>query len=136
MAREYRARMGAFDIGKWEYREVEALARRYRSIKRRATVLEQCNATGSHGEQYAAMKWECSIVEQALKETADGKWEKALALSCCDGVAYADIDPVLMKSSNRNEFYEVKREFFWRLWGLKQEAIGKAAKTSADVKSQ
>lgn len=135
MAREYRIRMGAFDIGKWEYREVEALARRYRSTKRRASVLEQCNSQGVHGEQYAAMIWECSIVEKALRETDGGKWEKALALSCCDGVAYVDIDPVILPTSCRNEFFEARREFFWRLWTLRQKAIGTAVKSTIEPRS-
>lgn len=132
MARKYRARMGAFDIGHWEFQEVEALARRYRAMKRRADVLEKCNAQGVHGEAYAAMRWECAIVEQALKDTAGGGWEKALLQSCCDGTAYVDIDPVDMPSSNRNDFFEARREFFWRLWGLRQKAIGAAARGSSE----
>lgn len=135
MARKYRTRMGAFDIGHWEFQEVESLARRYRAMKRRADVLERCNAPGVHGEAYAAMRWECAIVEQALKETAGGKWEKALLQSCCDGTAYADIDPVDMPSSNRNDFFETRREFFWRLWGLRQKAIGAAARKNNNAKA-
>lgn len=130
MAREYRVHMGAFDIGKWEYREVEALARRYRAMKRRADVLEKCNSAGIHGEAYAAMRWECATVEQALRETAGGRWEQALMQSCCDGVAYVDIDPAIMPTSNRNEFFETRREFFWRLWGLKQKRTGLLVKSN------
>lgn len=133
MARKYRVRMGAFDIGKWEFQEMEALARRYRSMKRRATVLEQCNAQGVHGEQYAAMIWECDIVEQALRETAGGKWEQSLMLSCCDGMAYEDIDPVIMPTSRRNEFFKARREFFWRLWSIKQKGLGNIVKSSAKI---
>lgn len=134
MARKYRTRMGAFDIGRWEYQEVEGMARRYRGMKRRADVLERCNAPGVHGEEYAAMRWECALVEQALRETAGGGWEQALEESCCKGTAYADIDPVIMPTSNRNEFFEARREFFWRLWGLRQKAIGAAAQ-EARIKS-
>lgn len=133
MARKYRVRMGAFDIGKWEFQEVEALARRYRSMRRRATVLEQCNAQGVHGEQYAAMVWECSIVEQALRETGGGAWEEALKQSCCDGVAYVDIDPAIMPTSCRNDFFIARREFFWRLWSLKQKGLGNIVKSQAKI---
>lgn len=134
MARDYRIQMGAFDIGEWEFKEVEALARRYRAMKRRADVLERCNAAGVHGEKYAAMRWECSLVETALKETADGKWEKALAKACCDGMAYVDIDPADMPTSNRNEFFVARREFYWRLWGLRQRQLGAAIKANQHVK--
>lgn len=133
MARKYRVNMGAFDIGRWEFQEVEALARRYRAMKRRADVLEKCDSPGVHGEAYAAMRWECSIVEQAFRETSDGKWEKALEQACCDGVAYEDIDPAIMPTSNRNAFFAVRREFFWRLWGLKQKGLGGIIKGARDV---
>lgn len=134
MARDYRIQMGAFDIGEWELKEVEALARRYRAMKRRADVLERCNSAGVHGEKYAAMRWECSLVETALKETADGKWAKALSQSCCDGIAYVDIDPAIMPTSNRNEFFIARREFYWRLWGLKQKGLGTIVKGMSAVK--
>lgn len=131
MAREYRIRMGEFDIDKWEFREVEAMARRYRAAKRRADVLERCKSPGIHGEEYAAMRWECSIVEQALRETAGGGWDEALMLACCDGVDYVDIDPVIMPTANRNAFFTARREFYWRLWGLRQRRIGEAIKLSS-----
>lgn len=135
MAREYRIQMGAYDIGKWEYREVEALARRYSSMKRRADVLEKCNAMGVHGEEYAAMRWECGIVEQALRETAGGRWADALRKTCCEGVVHADLEPADMPTSNRNEFFEVRREFYWRLWEIWQKRIGALVKTDQAVKS-
>lgn len=135
MARRYKARMGAFDIGQWEFQSVEALARRYRAMKRRADVLEKCNAKGINGEEFAAMRWECSIVEQALRETAGGEWEEALRMVCCDGVGYMDVDPVIMPTSRRNEFYRARREFYWRLWGLRQKEIGKLIKTHQNVKT-
>ena len=136
MARKYRVRMGEFDIGHWEYQAVESLCRRYRAMKRRADVLERCNAPGVHGEEYAAMRWECAIVEQTARETAEAHrrpdekktWEKAIMQSCCDGVAYADLDPADMPTSCRNDFFIIRREFFWRLWQLRQKQIGKAAK--------
>ena len=134
MARKYRVRMGAFDIGRWEFQEVEALARRYRAMKRRADVLEKCNAHGIHGEEYAAMRWECSIVDRALKETDGGKWEEALRRACCDGEVYEDIDPTLMPTSNRNAFFDARREFFFRLWGLRQKQLGAAVKANQHVK--
>ncbi len=134
MARTYRVRMGAFDIGEWEFKAVEALARRYKAMKRRADVLEKCNAKGVNGEEFAAMRWECAIVEQALKETDGGKWEKALMLVCCEGVDYMDVDPVIMPTSRRNEFYTARREFYWRLWVLRQREIGKMLMECSAVK--
>ena len=138
MARKYRVRMGAFDIGRWEYQEVEALARRYRAMKRRADVLERCASTGVNGEAYAAMRWECSLVEQAARDTANARkrpddtvtWEEALIQSCCDGVAYVDIDQAIMPTSCRNDFFIVRREFFWRLWELRQKQLGAAVKAT------
>lgn len=135
MARAYRVRMCEFDIGEWEYKEVEALARRYRAMKRRADVLEKCKASGVHGEEYAAMRWECSLVERAFRETCGGKWEKALKKVCCDGNAYEDVDPVDMPTSNRNAFFAARREFYWRLWGLRQKGLGKIIRAENLVKS-
>lgn len=129
MARKYRVRMGAFDIGKWEFQEVEALARRYPAMKRRADVLEKCNATGVHGEAYTAILWECSIVESALRMTGGGDWAKALEQSCCQGVAYVDIDPADMPTSNKNDFARARREFYWRLWTLRQKKLGCAVQS-------
>lgn len=136
MARDYKIQMGAFDIGEWEFKEVEALARRYLAMKRRADVLEKCGSAGVHGEKYAAMRWECSLVERALKETADGKWEEALKQACCRGITYADIDPAIMPTSNRNEFFTARREFYWRLWGLKQKGLGNIVKDYHHVNRQ
>lgn len=131
MARKYRVRMGAFDVGKWEFQEVEALARRYPAMKRRAEVLEKCNATGVHGEAYTAILWECSIVDDALKSTGGGKWEKALEQSCCRGVPYVDIDPADMPTSNKNDFARARREFYWRLWTMRQKRLGESIKDGA-----
>lgn len=128
MARKYRVRMGAFDIGRWEYQEVEALCRRYRAMKRRADVLERCASQGVHGEAYAAMRWECAIVEQAMAETAGGGWTEALTQVCCDGIAYIDVDPAMMPTSCRNDFFQARREFFWRLWQLRQKQLGAVVK--------
>lgn len=125
MARRYRVRLGEYDIGRWEYQEAEALVRRYRTMKRRADVLEKCNAKGVNGEEFAAMRWECAIVDQALRETAGGAWEEALRLNACDGTAYEDIDPVLMPTSRRNDFFAARREFFWRLWTIRQREVGR-----------
>lgn len=136
MARKYSVRMGAFDIGEWEFKAVEALARRYRAMKRRADVLEKCNAKGVNGEEFAAMRWECNLVEQALKETAGGAWEEALRQVCCEGADYMDVDPISMPTSRRNEFYRARREFYWRLWGLRQRGIGQLVKGDSVVKSE
>lgn len=121
--RRYRVNMGQYDIGRWEFQAVEALARRYNSNKRRAAVLSQSSAPEQQRTR-RAMEWEVRITDQALRDTSGGGWERALRSACCDGWRYEDIDPALMPTANRNAFFEARREFYWRLWTIRQETIG------------
>lgn len=128
MAREYSARLGQYDIGRWEYREAQAMARRYPCLMRKMRVLSGRRMGGINGEDYAAMRWETEIVRRALVDTAGGQWAAALEESCCNGVAYADIDPAIMPTSNRNDFFAARREFYWQLWTARQKWISNATK--------
>lgn len=121
MARRYRVRMGAYEIGRWEFQEVQAMARRYREMMH---AISTAQSRGADKCEVEAMRWECSIIDRALMETAGGKWVEALRKSCCDGVAYEDIDRELMPTSNRNAFFRARREFYYRVWQLRTKGIG------------
>ena len=133
MAREYRARMGQYDIGRWEYREAQAMAMRYPAMLRKMRVLNGRHMQAINGDDIAAMQWEAGLVKQALDETADGQWAAALETSCCHGMAYVDIDPAIMPTSNRNEFFTARREFYWRLWTARQRTISELVKEAAKI---
>lgn len=133
MAREYSARLGQYDIGRWEYREAQAMAMRYPALLRKVSVLNGRHMQAINGDDIAAMQWEAGLVKRALDETADGQWAAALEASCCHGMAYVDIDPAVMPTSNRNEFFSARREFFWRLWTARQRTISELAKEAAKI---
>lgn len=122
--RRYKVNMSGYDIGQWEYQTVEAMARRYNANRRRADVLSELQS-GVHGEQREVMIWEVGLVERAARETADGEWQRALMLVCCDGWRYEDVETSLMPTNNRNAFFRARREFYWRLWGLLQAELGR-----------
>lgn len=132
MAREYSARLGQYDIGRWEYREAQAMAMRYPTLLRKVRVLNGRRMQAINGDDIAAMQWEAGLVRQALDETAGGHWAAALEASCCHGVAYVDIDPAIMPTSNRNEFFAARREFFWRLWEGRQKTISELVKRDTE----
>lgn len=133
MAREYSARLGQYDIGRWEYREAQAMAMRYPALLRKVSVLNGRHMQAINGDDIAAMQWEAGLVKRALDETADGQWAVALEASCCHGMAYVDIDPAVMPTSNRNEFFAARREFFWRLWTARQRTISELVKETAKI---
>jgi len=55
------------------------------------------------------------LVEGVARKTGSGAWYSALIQNCCMGIALEYIDPVLMPTSHRNEFYRRRREFYVRL---------------------
>lgn len=124
MARKYRVRMKEFDIGAWEFQEAEAMARRYPAMRRRLDMLDSCRARAAGTDDARAMRWECAVVERALKETDGGQWETALRKVCCEGKAYADVDAGDVPTSNRNDFFRARREFFFRLWQIRTKQLG------------
>lgn len=133
MAREYSARLGQYDIGRWEYREAQAMAMRYPAIVRKMRVLNGRRMQAINGDDLAAMQWEADLVKRVLVDTADGRWAAALQESCCNGIAYADIDPATMPTSNRNEFFSARREFYWRLWTERQKTISEFVKAHGKI---
>ena len=66
-------------------------------------------------EQYRA---KIDMVDQAIV-AAGVEWRTALLMNICYGRPYYQINPVLMPSSKRTAYYEVKRLFFIELDKLK-----------------
>lgn len=55
------------------------------------------------------------LIESTAQETAGGKWYSVLIANCCQGIALDKIPDYQKPTSNRNAYYHVRREFFYRL---------------------
>ena len=54
----------------------------------------------------------CRTVERAAEQVDGGRWRAALIQNICMGTALYLIDPVILPTSRRNEYYKAKRQFF------------------------
>lgn len=59
---------------------------------------------------------DCELIDRVAAETDGGGWKDALILNCCHGMGYEYIDPAILPNSNRNAFFQARREFFFRLY--------------------
>jgi hypothetical protein len=62
---------------------------------------------------------DCDLIDRIAKAVDNGGWENALILNCCYGTGYEVIDPAVLPNSNRNAFFQARREFFFRLYEAK-----------------
>ena len=125
-----------YGITRWEYRELYAFCRQYQYKKAKARDLlgvsshaagraKRGGSVGRPTESAVVRRIrileDIEIIERAAHDTAEGLWYTALISNCCIGRPYTAIPPEQLPTSNRNDFFRARREFFLRLYQLKNE---------------
>ena len=140
--RENRVNLTRYGISRYAYQELKAFCRQYPEKKAMAEACIMPGASeriGSGGglpgdpvsraaaarERYLR---DTDTIDHAARDTGGGQWARALVLNACYGVGYEYLDPAILPSSNRNAFFQARREFFWRLYHLRFDTFG-AVKT-------
>lgn len=112
--------MGKYGLSKWEYKETAAYCRQYPDMLRRSRI-------GSQTDQLEAQAELAPILTAAAETRAgrelDGEWQRALIATCCEGLSPEKLDGTAKPTSNRNAYYEARREFFWRVWAHRKGKI-------------
>lgn len=125
--RTYHPDYTKYGISRERYNELRAVCRQYPEWKSMAAGLLGVGAQNysqqPHGtdvadpvarlvEKREALLHKVELVESAARAVDEGRWFGALIQNCCMGIAFEYIDPVLVPTSRRNEYYRRRREFF------------------------
>ena len=70
----------------------------------------------------AAMR-DVSLIECVAMETAEGAWYNALIRHCCYSVPFSRIEQHEIPTANRNAFFKVRKEFYYRLHDARMKAF-------------
>ena len=54
----------------------------------------------------------CLTVENAAEQVDGGRWRAALIQNVCMGMALYMIDPAILPTSHRHDYYKAKKKFF------------------------
>lgn len=128
--REYRLNMSNWGIDRDRYVELKARCRQYPTKKMQAQTLLGVGSPSLSGMPHGSgtsnpvaraaekrdrlLRW-CEPIEYAASRAAGGRYYQGLIQSCCEGVAFVDIDPTILPTSDRTKFFQARREFFWLL---------------------
>lgn len=127
MMRTYQPNYTDVGISRDRYRELLSFCRQYQEWKAEAASLlgvgAQQYSVMPHGTDpgdpvgRAVMRRErllakCALVERVAEAVDDGRWRAALIQNICMGKALHFIDPVILPTSRRNDFYRQRRAFF------------------------
>ena len=130
LTREYRIKMTAYGIDRERYNELNARCKRYPKKRMQADALLGASSPSMSGMPHGGgisdptaqaaekrdrlLSW-CEPFERAAKTAAHGTFADALIKNCCYGCGYEHLDPSILPTSNRNAFFQARREFFWLL---------------------
>ena len=122
--------MSAYGIDKWRYDELKARCRQYPGKRLEADTLLCVSSPSMSGMPHSGaisdptsraaekrsklLAW-CEPIEYAASRAGGGAWYEALIRNCCRGVGYENLPPDVLPNSNRNEYFQARREFFWLL---------------------
>lgn len=125
--RTYHPDYTKYGISRERYNELRAVCRQYPEWKSMAASLLGVGAQNysqqPHGtdvadpvarlvEKREALLHKVELVESAARAVDEGRWFDALIQNCCMGIAFEYIDPALVPTSRRNEYYRRRRKFF------------------------
>lgn len=94
-----------YNLGKWEYKELQAICLQYRQLKEIASCTQ-----AEKMRELATRK--INAIETAASETAEGRWFEALITVCCDGVQIGKAS----LAEQAGTFSKARQEFYFRLW--------------------
>lgn len=121
-------------ISRFAYAELRAFCRQYGEKKSIAAALAGVSSPALTGMPHAPavsdpvtraverrekLLRDCNMIERAASIPSEGAWYHALILNCCHGIGYLYIEPAVLPTSNRNDFFRARREFFWALHQLR-----------------
>ena len=114
-------------ISKDRYRELLHFCRQYPEWKTEANSLLGIRAVKNDGMPHGSGKSDpvamaaerreklmakIRIVDDCAKAIDEGEWYAAIIQNVCIGRAYEKMDRALMPTSNRNAFFEKRKDFF------------------------
>lgn len=121
-------------ISRYAYAELRAFCRQYGEKKSKAAALADVSSPALTGiphapavsdpvtravERREKLLRDCNMIERAASIPSEGAWYHALILNCCHGIGYLYIEPAVLPTTNRNDFFRARREFFWALHQLR-----------------
>lgn len=121
-------------ISRYAYAELRAFCRQYGEKKSKAAALAGVSSPALTGMPHATgisdpvsraverrerLLRDCNMIERAASIPSEGAWYHALILNCCHGIGYLYIEPAVLPTTNRNDFFRARREFFWALHQLR-----------------
>lgn len=119
-----------YGIGFWEYRELLAFCRQYpqkiaeansliRTASPEITGMPRASGVGDRVArtviQRERLTRDVSLIDRCAARAGDGHWQRAIIQNVCYGRKYEQLDPGILRSSRRNDFYRARREFFYLL---------------------
>lgn len=125
-------------ISRNAYAELRAFCRQYGEKKSKAAALADVSSPALTGMPHAPavsdpvtraverrekLLRDCNMIERAASIPSEGAWYHALILNCCHGIGYLYIEPAVLPTTNRNDFFRARREFFWALHQLREGEI-------------
>ena len=125
--RNYRPAWMEYGITKFRYDELLAYCRQYPEKKAEAASLlgiggqtldgmphgtDVGDPVGRAAERREKLLGDIALIEQCAAQVDGGKWYTALIQNICLRKAYMYLDAEIMPTSNRNDFYRVKKHFF------------------------
>jgi len=125
-------------LTRWQYAEVRALCRQYEELRTQASLLlgprgqsydPQPHGGGGHGDPVAAaaerreaILQTVHLIDRTAQAVEAGRWMRPLIYNTCYGVPYEKLDPTLLPSSHRWDFFRARRLFYWMLWHCRHGA--------------
>ena len=115
-----------YDIGRNEYRELYYFCRQYREKKARLAAIYSPSGgfgggapngsgakdpTAARAMQAMKIEEDVRLIEETARETAGDVMSRAILRNVCDGTRYEALRP----PCGRNQFYELRRRFFFLL---------------------
>lgn len=125
--RNYQPDYTDFGISRDRYRELLAFCRQYQEWQAEARSLLGVSAQNyeqmPHGNEVGDPVYKVmlkrekllakiGVVEEVADEVDGGRWRAALIQNVCMGRALKFIDPAILPTSRRNNFFQQRRAFF------------------------
>ena len=132
MTRIYRPNWTEYGISRQRYNQLRAICLQYPEWVSEASSLASVGAQqygehirGSDSTSTVARAVErreilidkINMINNLAEAVEDGRWKPALIQNCCMGKPLHCIDPVILPTSRRNDYYIARRKFFILLHG-------------------
>ncbi len=125
--RTYKPQWSDYGISRYRYDELTAFCRQYPEKKAEAASLlgvgsqrldgmphgtDVGDPTGRVVERRERLLSDIALIEKCAAQVDGGRWYTALIQNICLRKGYPYLDAEIMPTSNRNDFFKVKKRFF------------------------